>query len=149
MTTVYRRLRARLSPFAFIGSVILGALGIFVSKYFAWPTWLVVAVPLSVMAAYLIASLKLPRLATRQDQIGDNVYYLGFLLTLVSLTVTLIQYSSDSANEYIISNFGVALAATIAGIAARSVVPIQEGYRRGRESCSVSLVRPHINFEGK
>ena len=61
-------------------------------------------------------------MATRQDQSGDNVYYLGFLLTLVSLTVTLIQYSSDSANEYIISNFGVALAATIAGIAARSAL---------------------------
>ena len=41
-----------LAPFAFIGSVILGALGIFVSKYFGWPTWLVVAVPLSVMAAH-------------------------------------------------------------------------------------------------
>ena len=78
------------------------------------------------------------------------MYITSGLLTLVSLTVTLIQYSSDSANEYIISNFGVALAATIAGIAARSALSQFRKDTAGvRESCSVSLVRPHINFEGK
>lgn len=111
-----------LAPYAFIAAVILGALGIVVSKYSDWPIWLVIAMPISVMVAYLVASFALPRLATRQDQIGDNIYYLGFLLTLVSLTVTLIQYSSDSENEYIISNFGVALAATIVGITIRSAL---------------------------
>ena len=58
----------------------------------------------------------------RRDQLGDNVYYLGFLLTLVSLTVTLVQFASDSSDEQIISNFGLALVATIVGIGARTIL---------------------------
>ena len=45
-----------LAPFAFIGSVTLAALGIFVSIHFALPTCLLVAVAGSVSVAFLIAS---------------------------------------------------------------------------------------------
>ena len=93
-----------------------------ISKSWQWPVWIVVLVPIIVITGYGVASYFLPRLAIREDQLGDNIYYLGFLLTLWSLTITLIQYRSDSDNDFIISNFGVALAATIWGILCRSIL---------------------------
>jgi len=47
---------------------------------------------------------------------------LGFILTLVSLTITLVQYSANANDDYIISNFGSALASTVVGIFIRSVI---------------------------
>ena len=111
-----------LAPWAFAAAVAIGALLIVISKTFQWSVYVVVAVPIVVMVGYWIASVALPRFEVRQDQLGDNIYYLGFLLTLVSLTVTLVQYSADAKNDYIITNFGVALAATIFGILARSIL---------------------------
>lgn len=110
------------APAAFFAALCVGALLIYISKSWQWPLWLTVTIPIVVITGYGILSYTLPRLAIREDQLGDNIYYLGFLLTLVSLTVTLIQYRSDSDNDYIISNFGVALAATIWGIMCRSIL---------------------------
>ena len=110
------------APTAFFAAFLIGALLIGISKSWQWPVWLVVAIPIVVITGYGLLSYFLPRLAIREDQLGDNIYYLGFLLTLVSLTMTLIQYRSDSDNDYIISNFGVALAATIWGILCRSIL---------------------------
>lgn len=110
------------APFwAFFSAFVLGAIGVAVSKGLEWNVLLVVAVPVIVMFSYWGVSIIIPRFAVRNDQLGDNMYYLGFLLTLVSLTVTLIQYSSNSDNNYIISNFGVALVATLIGILARTL----------------------------
>lgn len=55
----------------------------------------------------------------RDDQSGDNLYYMGFLFTLTSLGVSLYQYSSSGSAEEIVRNFGVAIASTICGIALR------------------------------
>src|SRR3569623_1090307 len=55
----------------------------------------------------------------RDDQSGDNLYYMGFLFTLTSLGVSLYQYPSLGSAEQIVQNFGVAIASTIAGIALR------------------------------
>lgn len=110
------------APAAFFLAFITGAVLIAISKSWQWPIAIVVAIPIIVITGYGVASYFLPRLAIREDQLGDNIYYLGFLLTLVSLTITLIQYRSDSDNDYIISNFGVALAATIWGILCRSLL---------------------------
>ncbi|QSR33472.1 hypothetical protein CFI10_00385 [Marinobacterium iners] len=91
-------------------------------KYYQWPIWVVVSVPVGVLLSYVGAALLLPRLELRRDQIGDNTYYLGFLFTLISLTVTLIQYSDNAEDDFIVSNFGVALAATVVGIFLRSLL---------------------------
>ena len=58
---------------------------------------------------------------------GDEAYYLGFLFTLVSLIVAVLQlfvlHSADDPqqlrNQELIGNFGVALVSTVAGILAR------------------------------
>lgn len=111
-----------LAPLAFILFAIIGGGAVAVSKYYLWPVWVVVGTPVVVLVLYVALALSLPRLELRRDQVGDNAYYLGFLFTLISLTVTLIQYSSNSEDDFIVSNFGVALAATVVGIFLRSVL---------------------------
>ena len=57
---------------------------------------------------------------TRADIIGDNIYYLGFLLTLVSLAYTLYKFTSaDAEIDQIIKNFGIALSTTLIGVVGR------------------------------
>lgn len=110
------------APFiAFLSAFAIGAALVALSKGFSWHLSVVVTIPILVMVSYWAISMFIPRLEVRNDQLGDNMYYLGFLLTLVSLTVTLIQYSSNSDNNYIISNFGVALVATLIGILFRTL----------------------------
>ena len=55
----------------------------------------------------------------RDDQSGDNLYYMGFLFTLTSLAVSLYQFSAAGSAEQIVQNFGIAIASTIAGITLR------------------------------
>jgi hypothetical protein len=57
----------------------------------------------------------------RDDQAGDNLYYLGFLYTLTSLGVSLWQFSVNDGAESIVTNFGVAISSTILGVALRVV----------------------------
>ena len=111
-----------LAPFAFILFAVVGGILIGASKWLAFPTAVVVIVPIVVLVGYTYVSWNLPRLELRRDQIGDNAYYLGFILTLVSLTITLMQYSSNANDDYIVSNFGSALASTVVGIFIRSVI---------------------------
>lgn len=59
-----------------------------------------------------------------REKIGDNCYYLGFIYTLSSLMVTLVQiYWSGENRDFlineIISGFGIALISTILGICLR------------------------------
>lgn len=67
--------------------------------------------------AYLSTSLRVD-----PEVIGDNAYYLGFLLTLTSLSVTLYFVVESGAEERaklipeVISGFGVALVSTIFGV---------------------------------
>jgi hypothetical protein len=82
---------------------------------------LIAAFPVVILLAYVAACLALRSLGTEPETIGDNSYYLGFLFTLASLSVTLYKIRDISANEIdliplVISGFGVALSSTIAGV---------------------------------
>jgi archaellum component FlaC len=67
--------------------------------------------------AIVLGAARLFRL--RDDQAGDNLYYMGFLFTLTSLAVSLYQFSAAGSAEQIVQNFGIAIASTIAGITLR------------------------------
>jgi len=111
-----------LAPFAFIIFAVAGAALIGLSKWMLLPTVMIILIPIVVLLGYTFISWTLPRLELRRDQIGDNAYYLGFILTLVSLTITLAQYSSSANDDFIVSNFGTALVSTVLGIFIRSVI---------------------------
>lgn len=103
----------------FVGCFALGALGLPVIRELG--LGVLVAITFSIlvmfMYAYLGASKKY---LLNPEVLGDNLYYLGFLFTLVSLSYTLYKYSSV-ANEIdiIIQNFGLGLATTLIGLVGR------------------------------
>jgi hypothetical protein len=76
---------------------------------------------LVVMAAYAFLAAKTARFRVRLDQAGDNAYYLGLLFTLTSMAFALYEFgvrtdAGQSGVDQIVSNFGIALASTVAGI---------------------------------
>jgi hypothetical protein len=108
------------SGLLFFAVVIAGATYIVVSKLDEVGAIYVTLVPVCIMIAYatLLGFARLFRL--RDDQSGDNLYYMGFLFTLTSLAVSLYEFrTNQGAADQIVQNFGIAIASTIAGIALR------------------------------
>lgn len=105
----------------FFCAFLLGAAGIVSLKFLNVPQVLVTAFPVTIMATYGGVIMLSPRLRLRADQAGDNIYYLGFLFTLVSLSFALYKFSPDEGAAQIISSFGIALATTIVGLMLRVV----------------------------
>jgi hypothetical protein len=108
------------SGLLFFAVVIAGAAYIVIAKLDEVPAVFVTLVPVGIMIGYaiLLGFARLFRL--RDDQSGDNLYYMGFLFTLTSLAVSLYQFRTDQgAADQIVQNFGIAIASTIAGIALR------------------------------
>src|SRR3984893_4564021 len=81
----------------------------------------VTCVPVATMIAYALLISLARGLRLRDDQTGDNLYYMGFLFTLTSLGVSLYQFFATHAAEEIVQNFGIAIGSTIAGIGLRVV----------------------------
>lgn len=75
-----------------------------------------------ILCAYALATYLGTHLQLEPETIGDNCYYLGFLFTLTSLSVTLyfvVEAGADRRADLIpevISGFGVALSSTIVGV---------------------------------
>jgi len=107
-----------ISGLLFFAVVLVGSGYIIFSKLSGFGALAVTAVPVLIMIGYaLLLATRLFRL--RDDQSGDNLYYMGFLFTLTSLAVSLFQFSAAGSAEQIVQNFGIAIASTIAGITLR------------------------------
>lgn len=99
---------------------LVGGAAIWGLKLRGYDQIIVTAVPLALMAVYTGLAVVTKRYRVREDKVGDNIYYLGFLYTLVSLAYALWTFTSDgSAAESIITNFGIAILTTITGLAGR------------------------------
>jgi hypothetical protein len=107
------------SLIAFMGFVAAGCAYIVLAKLRGVDPFYVTFVPVGTMIAYAVLISVARGLRLRDDQSGDNLYYMGFLFTLTSLGVSLYQFSASRASEEIVQNFGIAIASTIAGIGLR------------------------------
>jgi hypothetical protein len=107
-----------LNGLVFFAVVVAGSGYIILSKLNDFGAFAVTSVPVLIMIGYaVLLGARLFRL--RDDQSGDNLYYMGFLFTLTSLAVSLYQFSAAGSAEQIVQNFGIAIASTIAGITLR------------------------------
>jgi hypothetical protein len=102
----------------FLFFVGVGCGYIILAKLAAIEPFYVTFVPVGTMLAYALLIYLARNLRLRDDQSGDNLYYMGFLFTLTSLGVSLYQFTATRAAEEIVQNFGIAIGSTIAGICA-------------------------------
>jgi hypothetical protein len=110
---------AAVSALVFIGFVAAGCAYIMLAKLGGMGQLYVTFVPIAAMFAYALLITLARGLRLRDDQSGDNLYYMGFLFTLTSLGVSLYEFSASRAAEEIVQNFGIAIGSTIAGIGLR------------------------------
>jgi hypothetical protein len=126
-----------LSGLLFFAVVLAGSGYIVFSKLHEFSAFTVTAVPVLIMIGYalMLGIARLFRL--RDDQSGDNLYYIGFLFTFTSLAVSLYQFNPEGSAGQIVQNFGIAIAWTIAGITLLScstrcaAIPLRLRLQRG------------------
>jgi len=109
------------SAVVFLVFVVAGCAYIVLAKLAGIGPFYVTFVPVATMLAYALLIYSARGLRLRDDQSGDNLYYMGFLFTLTSLGVSLYQFTAAHAAEEIVQNFGIAIGSTIAGIGLRVI----------------------------
>src|SRR5215216_504004 len=125
-TTTFTPERSTWADVALFGTMFLVVVGTYVTLriWLGERAQLPISIALvALMVAYAVIVIWVPRLRVRLDQAGDNAYYLGLLFTLASMAFALYDFraatqgpASATGVQRIISNFGIALATTIAGI---------------------------------
>lgn len=109
-----------LNPKTFLACFLLGSVGIVILKWLDMSQVVVTACPVAIMLGYAIRHRKLHAYF---NLVGDNLYYLGLLYTLVSLAASLYEFTPKAEDiesiTPIITNFGVAIFSTILGVAFR------------------------------
>jgi hypothetical protein len=109
------------SAIVFTLFVFAGSAYIVLAKLNGMDALYVTFVPVAIMVTYALLIWLARSLRLRDDQAGDNLYYMGFLFTLTSLGVSLYQFNASRAAEEIVQNFGIAIGSTISGIALRVI----------------------------
>ena len=109
------------SAAVFLVFVVAGCAYIVLAKLAGIGPFYVTFVPVGTMLAYALLIYSARGLRLRDDQSGDNLYYMGFLFTLTSLGVSLYQFTAARAAEEIVQNFGIAIGSIIAGIGLRVI----------------------------
>ena len=109
-------------------SFVLGITLILVFKAIYPPLAVIFAVLVIVSYTIYIALTK-NRAGISVDRASDNAYYLGLIFTLFSLSLALIKLASDGEDPgrqidvlALLSDFGIALFSTIAGIICRIIL---------------------------
>ncbi len=103
----------------FIFFFLFGSFGVIAVKEEGLGPIIAITFSIVVMLLYILYC-GTRKYAVRADILGDNIYYLGFLFTLVSLAYTLYRFTStDNEIDQIIQNFGIALSTTLVGVVGR------------------------------
>lgn len=113
------RFTEKFDRFGLFATFIIGSTGILSMKANSLDQSIITVFAMTVMIMYSAIIYFSPRLRLREDQAGDNVYYLGLLFTLVSLAWALWVFTPENGARQVIGSFGVALATTILGLSLR------------------------------
>lgn len=119
--------RERSSPendrFVFITLFVIGGAWIWGTKSLGGSQLIATVFPGVLMLGYTAWLWDWSESKPKYSFAGDNLYYLGFLYTLISLAHALAGFDIEvSGTEAIITNFGIAILTTILGMALRILV---------------------------
>lgn len=141
----------------FLAALIPGAFAIGISRFLGLSGtvfWIVsVAFPVACMLSYWLVNVRGEFFDSTRAQVADNIYFLGFLYFLVSLSATLILFSSTENLEQrvVVEGFGIALVTTILGLFLRILVlqqsaPIEESRERAERDLLQEILQSRANI---
>ncbi len=112
--------------YLFIAAVSIGGLAIILLRgIFGLSPILTAFFPVSILVGYFYVLRFSPTYRQREDKAGDNLYFLGFIFTVLSLGVALYRYQTDPNVGQIIGDLGVGLISTVFGLILRIVLTHQ------------------------
>lgn len=121
-----RKVDDRYDKWIFLTVFMIGSALIVGLRLISVNALLVIIAPSTLMLLYAAYVLMTARLSMSLDRAGDNLYYLGMLFTLVSLSFSLFQVVSKVGDASVVFSlipaFGVALVSTILGMFLRIFV---------------------------
>ncbi len=104
------------ADFAFLVSAMLYDLGYSITGILAG----------AIMIPYCLIAFRRAAQTGAYEQLGDSCYYLGFLLTLIGLAISLYDLGesavSNTAAVGVVSRFGAAIVTTLVGMIARIII---------------------------
>jgi hypothetical protein len=155
-----RRAKSRfvwLSRAPFLIAALCGGGSLVAMKLLGFDQLTITAAACAIIVAYWAIVAAVPALRIREDQLGDNCYYLGFLFTLASLAYALYQFGGSSEQgggdvDQIVANFGLALGSTITGILLRVLInqarrDVLETEQDARMALAEAVVRLRTNID--
>lgn len=132
----------------FLAALIPGALAIIVSRVFLLSGFafvvVAIAIPVACMLTYWAANVRGDFFDGTRAQVADNIYFLGFLYFLVSLSATLMLFAAHESIEQrvVVEGFGIALVTTILGLFLRIFVLLQSApVEESVEKAELDLLR--------
>ena len=112
--------------YLFAAAVLVGGFTIiFFRSFLGLSAPLAAILPISILLGYAYVIQYSPKYRLREDRAGDNLYFLGFIFTVISLGVALFRYQSDPDVNQIIGDLGVGLATTVVGLVLRIILSNQ------------------------
>jgi archaellum component FlaC len=84
----------------------------------------------------------------QEDRLGDDLYYLGLTYTLVSVAHALWAFAGVLDVDRLVSDFGVALLTTLAGIVGRVLLYEKHGSHKGAADTDQGMAQLRIEIEG-
>ena len=143
---------AWLSRAPFLIAALCGGGSLVAMKLLGLDQLYITAAACAIIVAYWAIVAAVPILRIREDQLGDNCYYLGFLFTLASLAYALYQFGGTGDVDQIVANFGLALGSTITGILLRVLInqarrDVLETEQDARMALAEAVVRLRTNID--
>lgn len=106
--------------------IVLLKVGCSVAAWYFNSPWLVgFWIPLGLMAVYVVAGFKRDRHDVSDERFGDSCYYLGFVFTISSIAISLLdvpQLDQEGKMKEIAVRFGAAMVSTFLGFIVRAWV---------------------------
>lgn len=141
-----------LSRAPFLIAALCGGGSLVAMKLLGFDQLYITALACAIIVGYWALVASVPVLRIREDQLGDNCYYLGFLFTLASLAYALNQFGRTGDIDQIVANFGLALGSTITGILLRVLInqarrDVLETEQDARMALAEAVVRLRTNID--
>ncbi|MEA3512592.1 MAG: hypothetical protein U9R37_03225 [Campylobacterota bacterium] len=108
----------------FVIAFLFGSINSFIWIIFGYEyIALIISIIIMIVYFFIGSSIMNKKRSISLEQFGDSNYYLGFLFTLVSLSISLINLSTNKDNmDILVSQFGIAIITTLLGLLARIYV---------------------------